>query len=451
VKNEPGVEIESIAEGSIADQAGLRSMDRLVKVNGNKIRDVIDLMFYSNETDLDFTVSRRGAKLSVAVSRSAVLDRRSPRKRGEASGMGISLKPFHTRSCMNNCIFCFVSQLPKGLRKSLYLKDDDYRMSFLYGNYVTLTNLSSQDMERIIAQHLSPLYISVHSTNTGTRNKLLGVQTKVSILKEIKLLADNNIRMHTQIVLCPGYNDGKDLEQTIADLCRFYPYVQSIAVVPVGLTAHRKKQLKPVGREDALKALATIGKFQTRLKRKYGENIVYAADELYIKGEMPFPPLEGYGELPQIENGVGMVPLFLHQARKIRIPNVPQKSSGDKRFITFTGTSFYTYLSGYTGRLRKAGIEIEAIPVENTFFGPSVTVTGLLTGRDVIKSLSGLVDESVKILVPDVVLRSEGDMFLDDITLQDLEEVLGAPAAAIESTPQGLLKAVTRDSGLGTG
>jgi NifB/MoaA-like Fe-S oxidoreductase len=226
-------------------------------------------------------------------------------------------------------------------------------------------------------------------------------------------------------------------------LCRFYPYVQSIAVVPVGLTAHRKKQLKSVDKEDALSALAAIRKFHNRCKRKYGECVVYGSDELYIRAEAEFPPLEDYGEFPQIENGVGLVPLFLHQARKVK-PVIPPHPTLE-RFLTFTGVSFYPYLSGFISKLRKAGIEIEAVPVENTFFGTSVTVAGLLTGRDIIKSLSGLVDENVTILVPDVVLRSEGDMFLDDISLHDIEEVLGARAVAIESSPQGIIKAVTSE------
>ena len=433
MKSNPGVEIESITVGSIAERAGLLPGDRIIKVNGHKIKDAIDLMFYNNETELHFAVGRKGTRLAMT----ACMDG------NETVGLGIELKSFHTKSCRNNCIFCFVSQLPKGLRKTLYLKDDDYRMSFLYGNYITMTNLSPQDKARIITQRLSPLYISVHSTNSVVRNKLLGVQATVNILKDIKFLAGNKIRMHTQIVLCPGYNDGKGLEQTIADLYRFYPYVQSIAVVPVGLTAHRKKQLKPVDQPDAVRALDTIHKFQNRFRRKHGEAIVYGADELYIKAAREFPPLDDYGELPQIENGVGMVPLFLHEAKKIKSAHSLQiNRAAGRRFITFAGVSFYPYLSRYVSKLRRADIDVEAVPVENTFFGTSVTVTGLLTGRDVIKSLSGLVDKGDIILVPDVALRSQGDLFLDDISLHDIEEVLGVPAVSVASTPRGIIEAI---------
>ncbi|MBF0505478.1 MAG: DUF512 domain-containing protein [Nitrospirae bacterium] len=435
MKGNPGVEIESVAAGSSAERAGLLAGDKLIRVNGNKIKDAIDLMFYSHEPDLNFTVGRKGARMVISVSRS----------RNETGGLGIELKTFHTKSCRNNCVFCFISQLPKGLRKSLYVKDDDYRMSFLYGNYITMTNLSPQERERIVTQRLSPLYISVHSTNTAIRNKMLGTQAAPNILKDIRYLVDKKIHMHTQIVLCPGYNDGKELEKTISDLYRFYPYVQSMAVVPVGLTAYRKKTLKPVDKDDAVRALDTVRKFQNRFRRKHGENIVYGADELYIKAGAELPPLDYYGELPQIENGVGMVSLFLQQAKKIRVPQALQQAAGKarKRFVTFTGVSFHPYLSRYAAKLAKAGIEIEVFPVENSFFGTSVTVTGLLTGRDVIKSLSGVVDKNDVILVPDVVLRDEGDMFLDNISLKDIEEVLAVPAVAIPSTPQGITDAVS--------
>jgi putative radical SAM enzyme (TIGR03279 family) len=305
-----------------------------------------------------------------------------------------------------------------------------------------MTNLSTADRRRIVKQRLSPLYISVHSTNTEIRNKLIGNPKAADILKEIKFLSDNKIRMHTQIVLCPGYNDGRDLKKTIADLYRFYPYVMSIAVVPVGLTAHREKAIRPVEKDDAVKAIETIQKLQTRFRRKHGDNIVYAADELYIKAEMQFPPLEHYGELPQIENGVGMVPVFLHQAKRIKVPCASKK----KMFVTFTGVSFYPYLLGLIDRLIKDGIGIEAISVENAFFGQSVTVTGLLTGRDVIKSLSGIVKKDDVLLIPDVVMREGDEVFLDGVSRQDIEDVLGVKAVLIDSSPDGLVNAIMAHS-----
>lgn len=434
MKNNCGVEIEEIQKGSIAEKAGLQPGDILISINGHEIRDAIDLMYYSNEPELKFFIKRDKKMLFIDG------DVLTP-----DYNHGIVLKPLKIKRCKNNCVFCFVTQLPKGLRKTLYVKDEDYRMSFLYGNYITMTNLSDADKNRIIQQRLSPLYISVHSTDSEIRNKLIGNPNAADIVKEIKFLASSKIKMHAQIVICPGYNDGKNLEKTIADLCRFYPYVSSTAVVPVGITAHRKKPIKPVDKEDAINAIEIVHKFQSRFKRKYGEYLVYASDELYIKAQMQFPPLDNYEELLQIENGVGMVPLFIHQARRIKIP----QSSEKKRFVTFTGTSFYPYLSKFIDRLLKSGIEISAVPVENTFFGRSVTVAGLLTGRDVMKSLSEVIKKGDILIIPDVVMREGDEVFLDDVSRQDVEDVLGVKAVIVESTSKGIVDAISELSGNG--
>ncbi len=352
--------------------------------------------------------------------------------------MGIVLKPFKMKRCGNRCIFCFVSQLPKGMRKTLYVRDEDYRMSFLYGNYVTLSCLTDDERKRIIEQHLSPIYVSVHSTDTEIRNRMLGNPRAGDILRDLRFFAEHKIRMHTQIVLCPGYNDGPELVRTINDLYKLYPYVQSIAVVPVGLTSHRKKALAPVGKDDAVAALQTITKYQSRFRRKHGEHIVFAADEFYIKAGAEFPPLKDYDELPQIENGVGMVPQFLSQAKKLKIA-APEKQ---KRFMTFTGVSFYPFLAKFADRLRRKGFDIEVIAVENAYFGKSITVAGLLTGRDVMRSLSGSVQDHDMLLIPDIVMREGHEVFLDDVSRQDIEEILGIKSVIFESSPAGLVEAM---------
>jgi putative radical SAM enzyme (TIGR03279 family) len=315
-------------------------------------------------------------------------------------------------------------------------------MSFLYGNYVTLTNLRKEDKKRIIEQRLSPLYVSVHSTSKSLRNKLLGNVKAPDILKEIKFFTDNKIRLHTQIVLCPGYNDGEELHKTIHELCSFYPYASSLAVVPVGLTMYRNLAIKPVEKEEARDAVKIIEFFQKRFKKKHGDPIVYGADELYIKAEIPFPPLKDYGDFPQIENGVGMVMLFMNCVRKLKVPKMNLRR---KRFLTFTGLSFYPFLKKFIKLLNTEGIHIDLMPVENRFFGTSVTVTGLLTGKDVIKALFDRIGAQETILVPDVVLREGEDMFLDDITLRDMEEAVGIPVKKIESTPEGLIQGIARE------
>ena len=424
-----GVLIEEVAPGSAAAASGIIPGDRLLSVNGHKIRDTIDLMFHSGEPQLDLRVARDKRVTDISL-------KDCPGN----SGPGIVLRLCTLRKCRNRCIFCFVHQLPGGMRKSLYIKDEDYRMSFLYGNYITLTGMSMEDRMRIVEQRLSPLYISVHSTDTHVRNSMLGKPDAPDILKDLKFFASNRIRMHTQIVLCPGYNDGRELVRTMNDLYRFYPYVQSIAVVPVGLTAHRKKALQPVGAEDAKAALEAIHRMQTRIMRTHGEHLVFAADEFYIKAGIEMPPLKDYDELSQIENGVGLVPQFLAQARKLKI-KTPENMK-KRRIVTFSGTSFYPFLSKFVERLKKKGFDIEAYEVVNKFFGSSVTVTGLLTGRDVMKTLTGEIGRDDVLLVPDIVMKEGEEVFLDDVSRRDMEAILGAKTMLIESSAQGLLDAV---------
>jgi putative radical SAM enzyme (TIGR03279 family) len=434
MKNNCGVVIESVSEDSPAAKAGIMVGDALISINGHNITDVIDMIFHGSDPHGKLLVRRGNKTLSIEVNANIE----------DGISSGIALKHMKVKTCRNNCIFCFVSQLPKGLRKTLYVKDEDYRLSFLYGNYMTLTNLTDEDKKRIVKQRLSPIYVSVHSTDIEVRNAMLGNAKAPDVMKELKYFASKRIRMHTQIVLCPGYNDGKNLTKTISDLYKFYPYIMSVAVVPVGLTSHRKKALMPVDKESASSALGIIHKFQQRFRKKHGDSFVYGADELYIKAEAEFPKVETYGEFPQIENGVGMVVLFMHDARKVKIPAALKDFKS--RFVTFTGVSFYPYLSKFIDRLVKAGIDIEAVPVENAFFGKSVTVTGLLTGRDVMKSLSGMTKKNDILLIPDVVMREGDNIFLDDVSLKDIEDILEVKAIVIESTPKGIIGAIVKET-----
>ncbi|MGC2062797.1 MAG: DUF512 domain-containing protein [Thermodesulfovibrionales bacterium] len=423
-----GIEIEEVLPDSPADRAGLRPGDQLLTVNGHKLRDAIDLMFHKGYDAIDLMYDRSGTRHDLHIP--------AP----EDEDLGITIRPFKVKICRNNCIFCFVKQLPKGLRKSLYLKDEDYRLSFLYGNYMTLSNIEENEKKRIIEQRLSPLYLSVHTTNTELRNRMLGTPKGCDILKELEFFASHKIRMHTQIVLCPGYNDGKELHNTIRDLYRFFPYVSSIAVVPVGLTMHRRQQLAPVTGDDAAKAIQMVLSFQKRFMKKHGDPVVFCSDEMFIKAGLAFPPLRDYGTLPQIENGVGMVPLFLSQAKKVKIP-AQFKCEG--KFIAVTGVSFYPYLKRFIERLKeKEGLPVEVMPVDNNFFGTSVTVTGLLTGRDIIRTLHDHSDGYDTLLVPDTALKEDEDIFLDDVTLKDVEEATGLRVIRVEATPGGLLDAI---------
>ncbi|RMG71627.1 MAG: DUF512 domain-containing protein [Nitrospirae bacterium] len=417
--------VETVDKGSISERAGIKPGDVILSLNRHKIHDSLDLMYYSAEPVLRFTLERKGKKLKIEFERSP------------EEPLGIHLKPFRIKRCKNRCIFCFVKQLPKGLRRSLYIKDEDFRMSFLYGNYITLTNLSQQEKRRIINQHLSPLYISVHSTNQEVRNKLLGNKNAPDIKKELRWLTRNRIRFHSQIVLCPGYNDDEELKNTLQDLLKFYPYLLSVAVVPVGLTRYVKTELKPVSKEDALKALEIIEEFQKRCIKKYGDPIVYGADELYLKAEKKFPALKYYGDFPQIENGVGMIKWFMTRAKRIK----PPKAFSSKRFLTVTGTSFYPFLRSYLNTL-KDRVSVDVLEVKNEFFGPTVTVTGLLTGRDIIRTAVDRAESYDILLLPDVVLRDGKDLLLDDVSVSDIKNILKIDVRVIESTPRGLITAL---------
>lgn len=425
MKLKAGVVVESVDPESPAGRAGIRTGDTLLAINGKPLRDAIDFLFYKSEDTLDIT-SRQGDSIStVKLAASGEHD------------LGLTLRPFKVKTCRNNCIFCFVKQLPRGLRKTLYLKDEDYRLSFLYGNYITLSNLDEGERKRIVEQRLSPIYLSVHTTNKALRAKMLGNSRIPDIMKELKFFSANKIRMHVQIVLCPGYNDGAELQSTIRDLYKFYPYTASVAVVPVGLTQHRKVPLIPVTRETAVRTTEIVQAFQKRFIKKHGDPVVYCADEMYITGDVPFPSLKEYGSLPQIENGVGLVPLFLSQAKKIKIP---QGISRKTRFLAVTGTSFYPFLKKFIERLsKKEQISIDVIPVENRCFGPSVTVTGLLTGRDIISGLHDHQGSFEVLLVPDTALKEDEDIFLDDVNLKDLESATGMKTIRTEATPQGLI------------
>ncbi|RJQ44658.1 MAG: DUF512 domain-containing protein [Nitrospiraceae bacterium] len=418
--------INNILESSIAQDSGLEKGDIILSINGNPVRDVIDYMFYSKDNTLALKVQRGNKTHQFRI------------KKTDNDYLGVELKSFRIKPCRNKCIFCFVDQMPKGMRTSLYVKDDDYRMSFLYGNYITLTNLTSADKKRIIEQKLSPLYISVHTTNNDLRKKIIGNAKAPDILKELHELTAHKIKIHAQVVMTPGVNDIEDLSRTLKDLLKFYPYVASIAVVPVGLTRYRKSQIQPYEKSGALKVIDAVKQERARLKKRHGDPVVYLADEFYIKAELPLPPLKEYGDLPQLENGVGLVSSFLHAAKKLKLP----RKIDPRKVATFTGTSFMPYLEEFAKKMNMIeGLGLDIFKVENKFFGQTVTVTGLLTGKDVIKAIGGKTDADC-LLVPNVTLKYGSDVFLDNVTLQDVEECLGMNVKAIDPTPEGLLKGI---------
>lgn len=426
-----GLRIDSVTLGSIADGLEVAAGDRLLAVNGQPLRDLIDYSYYTaSEEELLLEIEKPDGELwELEVERHA----------GEPIGLTFSA-PAPAR-CANNCLFCFVHQLPKGLRKPLYVKDEDYRLSFLNGNYVTLANLKTSALNRIIEQRLSPLYISVHATNPDLRERLLGKSGIPCILEQLQSLATARIVMHTQVVLCPGLNDGEELQRTVTELAALYPAVQSLAVVPLGLTAHREKlpQLTPVDTEYARKFISIWQPQAETLRRKLRQPFLFLADEFFLKAGLPFPPIKEYGDFPQIENGVGMVPLFIKEAARVlqRIRPI-----GSFRTTVVTGVSSFGFVRDFLAELAdKSGVDIVPLAVENKLLGSSITVSGLIAGNDIIAALAGH-DIGSCLLVPDVMLKEEKGVFLDDVSLDGLERRIGRPVIVFDSTPGGCYKAL---------
>jgi putative radical SAM enzyme (TIGR03279 family) len=413
------LEILSILPGSTAARMGLKPGDSVISVNGEEIHDVIDFRFFSADERLSLAVQKKsGSLIKLKVSKEP------------DDNLGLEFAPLRIKRCRNKCIFCFVDQMPPGCRKTLYVKDDDFRASFLHGNFITLDALSESDWERIFRLRLSPLYISVHSTDAGLRASLLRNTKAPDILESLKRLASGGIKMHTQVVLCPGVNDKEHLKRTITDLAGLFPAVSSIAVVPVGITRFRKGlfPLRIFSRQEARAVLERIEPLARRFKKRFGTRLVFASDEFYIKANVQFPPPSFYEDFPQIENGVGLVATFMGEVSRTRLPTkiVPVRAT------VVTGVSFSKILSSILKRLKgMKGAVVRQVTVKNRFFGPSVTVTGLLTGGDILHALRGkrLGD---MVLIPSSALKEDGDVFLDDMSVEELERQLKTKVSRVD-------------------
>ncbi len=425
------IRIDSVTPGSIAAELEVAAGDRLLAVNGHPLRDLIDYSYY--------TASGEELLLEIEKPDGELWELEVERQAGEPLGMIFSA-PDPAR-CANNCLFCFVHQLPKGLRKPLYVKDEDYRLSFLNGNYVTLANLKTPALKRIVEQRLSPLYISVHATNPELRERLLGKSGIPPVLGQLRQLAAARIVMHTQVVLCPGINDGEELRHTVSELAALYPAVQSLAVVPLGLTAHRRKlpRLTPVEAEYAREFISIWQPEAEALHKRLGQPFLFLADEFYLKAGLPFPPVKDYGDFPQIENGVGMVPLFLKEAARLLKGIRP---IGAFRATVVTGASSFGFVRDFLAQLaEKSGVDVVPLAVENKLFGASITVSGLIAGNDIAAALAGRNVGSC-LLVPDVMLKEGEGVFLDDVSPAHLEQRFGIPVIVFDSTPGGFYRAL---------
>ncbi len=423
------LEILAVEPGSIAAELELESGDCILAINGHPVRDLLDFQLYIHVEELLLEVQKKDGELwELDIEKDA------------PDSLGMQLPHPEPTQCGNNCIFCFVHQLPSGMRHTLYVKDEDFRFSYLYGSYVTLTNIGEAEIQRILEQKLSPLYVSVHTTDDQLRTEMLG-RKGPAILDLLRQLTAGGIEVHTQIVLCPGINDGAQLEKTMEDLFSLYPGVASLAVVPVGLTGYRERlpELRTPNADETLQVIETIHAYQKTFLEKAGTRFVFAADELYLKAGIEFPPIGAYEDLAQIENGVGFIPQFREEAEEALLEARPL---GLPEVSTFTGESAKGELRRFVDRLSsRVEATIHLHPVQNRFFGGQVSVTGLITGRDVVEQLRGK-PLGQMLLVPDVVLKEGEDVFLDDLSLEELGKELSVAVRKIASTPWGLLDAL---------
>jgi putative radical SAM enzyme (TIGR03279 family) len=431
------VTVAAVTPRTPAAVAGLTRGDRIVAVNGHRLRDAIDFQFHAGEERLELTVERDGV---TAVRR---LHRRGP-------GLGLELtapRPSDIATCANKCVFCFIHQLPKGMRRSLYVKDDDFRLSFLHGNYITLSDLDEASFARIIEQHLSPLYISVHATDPELRHALLGrPRHSAEILPRLERLAKAGIRMHAQIVLCPDLNDGVHLERTVHELAPLHPHVATTAIVPVGLTRHRERlpALRSLSAEEARTLVATVGGWQQRWLADLGSRFVFLADEIYLLAGLSLPPAAAYEGFPIAEDGIGLVRRFEDGfGRAIARRRAPARRAGAVTVVT--GEMFAQRLRALLAQGGFNPAEVRVAAVSNDFFGPAIGVAGLLTGRDIQRQLATSPHLGRAVLVPAVAVRDGDGVFLDDLAPADLARDLGVPVRVVEPTPAALLKAI-RDS-----
>ncbi len=409
-------------EGSPAEAWGLRPGDRLVAIGGHVLRDVIDYRFYAAEEWLELEVERAGERLAFVVER----------EYGEDLGITFTEDVFDgLRRCHNQCTFCFVDQMPPGLRPSLYVKDDDYRYSFLHGNFITLTNWTEEDWERVAEQRLSPLYVSVHSTALDTRRRMLANPRAPDVVQQLRRLGESGIEVHTQIVVVPGFNDGGQIERTVGDLTALFPAVASIGVVPVGLTRYKTGNIRLLTPDEERAIVDSIQRWQKDNRRELGVGLVYAADELLLRTGRVVPPAEEYDDYPQLENGIGLVRQLLNEWQGLKRGKADAGVSG--RAIVICGTLIAPTLVEMCRELgQTTGLGLTVFPVVNDFLGATVTVSGLLTGQDVVAALQGR-DLGDAVFVPRAMFDSLGQVTLDGLTRADIQASLDVPVVTAGS------------------
>lgn len=435
--------INGVKKESIADEIGLKKGDYILSINNEEIIDILDYKFIVQDEYIELEIEHEDGEVEIFEI-----------EKDEDEDLGIEFehelidKP---KNCHNKCIFCFMEQLPKNVRDTLIFKDDDYRLSFFTGNYITMTNMKEKDVDRIIKYRLSPINISIHATDENVRCMMLNNRFAGKVLGYLDKLAKADIKINTQIVLCKGINDGTILEKTISDLSKYIPSIQSICIVPVGLSKNREGlyPLEKLTSEDCKNTIDIISKYQERFKKIYNKPIVYLADEIYLKANEKFPEYDDYLDFGQLEDGIGMIPLFDHEFKKqiLKVENNRLKNI-EKNVTLITGMITKEYITKKAEEIMRIykGIKINIIAVENEYFGKDITVTGLIVGRDIINTINKLKDEKFDlgdyIVIPEVMLKDDEDIFLDDTTLESLQDKIGINIVISDTSAEGFIKAI---------
>ena len=427
--------ISTVHPGSIAEEMGIEPGDRLLTMNGNEIEDIFDYRYYMEDELVVLLIEKEnGEQWELEIEKEELEDLGMDFEQGLMD---------EYRSCRNKCMFCFIDQMPPGMRETLYFKDDDSRLSFLQGNYVTLTNMSDHDIDRIVYYHMEPMNISFQTMNPDLRCKMLHNRFAGEALKKVDRFYEAGIHMNGQIVLCKGVNDGAELDFSIRELTKYLPYLQSVSVVPVGLSKYRDGlfPLEPFDKEDAKKVLDLIHGWQEKVCQEYGIHFIHASDEWYILAGQPFPPAEQYDGYLQLENGVGMMRLLLDEVKEEM-----ENRTGDDRKHTVslaTGLLAAPVIQQIADQLceKYPNVTIHIYPIVNEFFGEKITVSGLLTGQDLKKQLTGK-ELGKQLLLPCNILRTGYDVFLDDVTVGELEKSLQVNINIVKSSGRALIEAL---------
>lgn len=427
--------IKDILPDSIAEEMEIEAGDYLLTVNDTEIKDILDYKYQIFDEYIVVTIEK---------SNGEVWDLEIEKEENEDLGLVFEEQLIDKpRSCANKCIFCFMDQLPPKVRETLIFKDDDFRLSFMTGNYVTFTNSSYKDLDRIIKYHLSPINISVHATDPEVRKMMLNNKNAGMILDYIKYLTDNGIQVNAQIVLCPDINDGEILDKTISELSAFYPNLLSIAIVPVGLTKHREGlyKLKGFTSESASKLIDQVESWQIKFHEKYEDNLVFCADEFYVKANREVPDCTKYGNFEQLEDGIGLMSYFTMEFNKTLMKYKPKKL--EKTVSVATGKSAYKFIREKADILEQTfeGLKINVYTIENLFFGPEITVTGLITGGDLIEGLKEK-ELGEYLVIDQKMLKEDADIFLDNLSLEDVRENLNIQIVKSDSFGEGFIKSI---------